>query len=167
MPEVVDRRSSAGMLRIARRVTLLILVLAMVGILGELLLIEHFEDPWQILPLALLMIGFAALAWHARAPSMASARTLRAVMALFVLAGLLGILLHYQGNVEFELEQNPGASRWDLFREAVQGATPALAPGVMVQLGLLGLLYAFLTSTTKMTDGRIQSSEFRDEQSEF
>ena len=65
MPEVVERRSSDAMLRIARRVTLLILVLAMVGILAELLLIEHFEDPWQILPLALLMIGLAALAWHA------------------------------------------------------------------------------------------------------
>jgi hypothetical protein len=81
-------------------------------------------------------------------------------MTLFVLAGILGIFLHYQGNVEFELEQNPGASRWALFREAVQGATPALAPGVMVQLGLLGLLYAFLTSTAKMTDGRTQHSEF-------
>ena len=162
MPEVVERRSSDAMLRIARRVTLLILVLAMVGILAELLLIEHFEDPWQILPLALLMIGLAVLAWHARAPSIVSARALRAVMTLFVLAGILGIFLHYQGNVEFELEQNPGASRWALFREAVQGATPALAPGVMVQLGLLGVLYGFLASKAKMTDGRIQNTEFRD-----
>jgi hypothetical protein len=150
MPEVVEPGSGATTVRIARRVTLLILVLAMVGILAELLLIEHFEDPWQILPLALLMIGFPALAWHARAPSVASARTLRAVMTLFVLAGILGIFLHYQGNFEFELEQNPGASRWTLFREAVQGATPTLAPGVMVQLGLLGLLYAFLTSTARI-----------------
>ena len=166
MPEVVERRSSAVMLRSARRVTLFILVLAMVGILAELLLIEHFEDSWQILPLALLMIGFAALAWHARASSIASARTLRAVMTLFVLAGSLGIFLHYQGNVESELERNPGASRWALFREAVQGATPALAPGVMVQLGLLGLLYGFLTSPPKMADVRIQDAEFRDEHTE-
>jgi hypothetical protein len=167
MPEVVERRSSDAMLRVARRVTLLILVVAMAGILAELLLIEHFEDPWQIAPLALLTIGFVALGWHARAPGTWSVRTLRTVMALFVLAGLLGIFLHYQGNVEFELEQNPGASRWALFREAVQGATPALAPGVMVQLGLLGLLYAFLTSKAKMADVRIQNSEFRDGQSEI
>ena len=154
------------MLRIARRVTLLILVVAMVGILAELLLIEHFEDLWQIVPLALLTIGFGALGWHARAPGTWSARTLRAVMTLFVVAGLLGIFLHYRGNVEFELEQNPGASRWALFREAMQGATPALAPGVMVQIGLLGLLYGFLAST-KMTDVRSQNSEVRDQQSEL
>ena len=148
------------MLRIARRVTLLILLFAMGGILAELLLIEHVEDAWQIVPLVLLVIGFGALGWHARAPGIWSARTLRGVMTLFVVAGLLGILLHYRGNVEFELERNPGASRWALFREAMQGATPALAPGVMVQIGLLGLLYGFLAST-KMTDVRIQNSDFR------
>ena len=157
MPEALEPRSSGAALRVARRATLLILVLAMVGILAELLLIEHFEDSWQIAPLALLTIGFAAIGWHARAPGTWSTRTLRAVMTLFVLAGLLGVFLHYRGNVEFELEQNPGASRWALFREAIQGATPALAPGVMVQLGLLGLLYAFLTAKT--SDVRLQKSE--------
>jgi hypothetical protein len=30
-----------------------------------------------------------------------------------------------------------------LFREALSGATPALAPGTMVQFGLLGLLYTY------------------------
>jgi hypothetical protein len=167
MSAVVARRSSDAMLRIARYVTLLILLFAMVGILAELLLIEHFEDAWQIVPLALLAIGFGAIAWHARAPGTWSVRTLRSVMTLFVLAGLLGIFLHSRGNVEFELEQNPGATRWGLFREAMQGATPALAPGVMVQIGLLGLLYAFLTSTAKMADLRIQNSEFRAEKSEI
>jgi len=33
-----------------------------------------------------------------------------------------------------------------LFREAMMGATPALAPGAMIQIGLIGLLYAFVAA---------------------
>jgi hypothetical protein len=145
MPRVVDGRSSDAVLAVVRRVILLILFFAMAGILGELLLIEHVEDAWQIVPLVLLVLGVLAVAWHARASSVRSARTVQALMMLFVLSGLLGVFLHYRGNVEFELEQNPGATRWTLVREAMMGATPALAPGVMIQIGLLGLLYAFVT----------------------
>jgi hypothetical protein len=31
----------------------------------------------------------------------------------------------------------------DLFSKVMTGAAPALAPGAMVQLGLLGLIYTF------------------------
>jgi hypothetical protein len=131
----------------------------MVGVLAELLLLEHFDDVWQVTPLFLLVLGLVVLVWHARARSVLSTRILRAVMTLSVVSGLLGVFLHYRGNVEFELEENPSATRWALFREAMMGATPALAPGVMVQIGLLGLLYAFL-SKPKMADVSIQNSEF-------
>jgi hypothetical protein len=131
----------------------------MVGVLAELLLLEHFDDVWQVTPLFLLVLGLVVLVWHARARSVLSTRILRAVMTLSVVSGLLGVFLHYRGNVEFELEENPSVTRWALFREAMMGATPALAPGVMVQIGLLGLLYAFL-SKPKMADVSIQNSEF-------
>jgi hypothetical protein len=32
---------------------------------------------------------------------------------------------------------------WELFKEAMTGATPALAPGAMVQLGLIGLAWSY------------------------
>jgi hypothetical protein len=166
MADSVERRSSDAILAIARRVILLILLLAMGGISVELLLLEHVGDVWQLIPLCLLVIGIAVVAWHARAPSSSSARTLRALMMLFVLSGLLGVFLHYRGNVEFELEQNPRATRWALFREAMMGATPALAPGVMVQIGLLGLLYAFMSANPKTSDVRRQKSEVRDSRSD-
>jgi hypothetical protein len=159
MPTIGDGRSSGAILAVARLVTLAILVLAMAGIFGELLLIEHFEDAWQLVPLCLLVLGLAVVAWHARAPSVSSTRSLRALMTLFVLSGFLGVFLHYRGNVEFELEQNPRATRWALFREAMMGATPALAPGVMIQIGLLGLLYAFMAGTARTSEGRTQNSE--------
>jgi hypothetical protein len=63
-------------------------------------------------------------------------------MALCLIAGALGVYLHYRGNVEFELEREPTLSGLALLWEAVRGATPALAPGALAQLGLLGLLYA-------------------------
>jgi hypothetical protein len=161
MADSVERRSSDAILAVARRVILLILLLAMAGISVELLLLEHVADVWQLIPLCLLVIGIAVVAWHARAPSSSSARTLRALMLLFVLSGLLGVFLHYRGNVEFELEQNPRATRWALFREAMMGATPALAPGVMVQIGLLGLLYAFMSGVQPASSGARTMTEDR------
>lgn len=142
---IADPRASDAILAVVRRVLIVILVLAMAGILTELLLIEHFEDAWQLVPLVLLGLGLLVLGWHVFAPSGPSARAWGILMALFIIAGLIGVYLHYSGNVEFELEQNPDAGRWLLFREAMMGATPALAPGAMIQIGLIGLLYAFVT----------------------
>jgi hypothetical protein len=144
-----------------RRAIALILVLAMVGILAELLLVEHFEDAWQFVPLVLLVLGVVVVAWHTKAPSFTSRRVLQGTMIAFVLAGFLGLYLHFAGNVEFELEQTPNATRWALFREAMMGATPALAPGVMIQMGLLGLVLAYISrrSTAMMSDVGIQNSD--------
>ena len=56
----------------------------------------------------------------------------------------LGIVLHYRGNLEFQLEIDATQSSWDLFRKVIHAkAPPALAPGAMTQLGLLGLVYTF------------------------
>lgn len=156
-----ESRGPDRVLALVRRGLVLILVLAMVGILAELLLIEHFEDVWQLVPLCLLVLGLAAVVWHAWAPGRASHQTLRGLMTAFLLAGLLGFYLHYRGNVEFAREEKPNATGWALFREAIMGATPALAPGAMIQIGLLGLLYALVSGTAKTSDARIQNSEFR------
>jgi hypothetical protein len=156
----IERGSSEAILAVARRLILAILLLGMAGIFVELLLAEHFADAWQLIPLVLLVVGLATVAWHAWAPNAWSARTLRVLMTLFVLSGLLGVILHYRGNAEFEVEQNPRVTRWALFRESMMGATPALAPGVMIQLGLLGLVYAFVSGTAKKSDVRIENAEF-------
>ena len=60
-------------------------------------------------------------------------------MVAFVLSDVAGVALHYQGNVEFELELQPDASGLPLVWQALKGATPALAPGTMMLLGALGL----------------------------
>jgi hypothetical protein len=64
-------------------------------------------------------------------------------MVLYLLIGLLGVYLHYRGNVEFALERYPTLGGFKLMWKALRGATPALAPGALAQLGLLGLLYTY------------------------
>jgi hypothetical protein len=65
-------------------------------------------------------------------------------MLLFLVAAVLGVTFHYQGNLEFQLEINPERSSWELLKKVMQAkAPPALAPGIMAQLGFLGLIYTY------------------------
>ena len=124
---------------------LLAVVLANVlGLATELVLFEHFEDGLQLIPLALLALAFSLVIWNALSRSSASVKVMRAVMLLFVVAGPVGIFLHYRANREFQIEIDPSAPAWTVFVKAIHSkAPPPLAPGAMTQLGLLGLVYAY------------------------
>jgi len=145
MPQNTSARSfaaasTAGALRTA------LLGLFLLGCLGtatELLLIGHVEDPWQLVPLALFGSAPLVIAWYALARSAASVRAFQGLMFLFLGSGLAGFLLHYRGNMEFELEMYPGMSGLELFRETMTGAFPALAPGAMALFGLIGLAWTY------------------------
>jgi hypothetical protein len=76
-------------------------------------------------------------------PGSASIRTHRTVMSLLMLAGIVGLYYHYQGNAEFELELYPSIAGTELFWKSIKGATPALAPLATVYLGVLGLVATF------------------------
>ncbi len=83
------------------------------------------------------------LGWYAVSHAAGSIRVFRLLMWLDLGAGVAGTLLHYRGNTEFELEMYPGIHGFALFKEAMTGAFPALAPGSMVLFGLLGLAWTF------------------------
>jgi hypothetical protein len=116
-----------------------------IGTGTELLLMEHTEGVWQNVPLALIGIGCIGFAAFARKRGATERRAFHAVLGLFVVSGLAGVLLHYQGNREFELELNPDAAGVELFWETMKGATPALAPATMILLGVLGFSYSRIT----------------------
>ena len=126
-----------------RRLLLALVAVAALGLLVELLLLEHYESAWQYAPLVLLGGVLVTVVAVARRPSLASVRFFQAVMVLCVVAGGVGVFLHLKGNVEFELEREPLLRGFALLWEAARGATPALAPGAMAQLGLLGLVYTY------------------------
>jgi hypothetical protein len=117
-----------------------------VGILGtaaELLLLGHVESAQQLIPLVLLAAAVVVVVWHAAVPQLATIRLLQVTMLMFVLSGLVGISLHFKGNVEFELEMYPSMTGVELVTKTLTGATPVLAPGTMTLLGLIGLTYTY------------------------
>jgi len=119
----------------------LLLAIFFVGLLGttaELFFLEHYEDVKQFIPLVVAVPGFAIGGWYAARPNAASLRGFRAVLLLFVVSGLAGLFLHYRGNVEFEKERDATLGGLPLIWEALRGATPALAPGTMIFLALIG-----------------------------
>ena len=147
-----------------RRVLLWIVLLGAGGLLLELVLLEHFESAWQFAPLVLLVLVLGLGGLLMVRQSRVAVRIFQALMVLCVAAGVLGVYLHYAGNVEFELEREPLRHGLDLFWEAIRGATPALAPGALSQLGLLGLAYTFRhpalrSPPVRATEPNVNSSE--------
>lgn len=132
-----------GTLATIRRMLFLTLLVGLVGTMAELLLLGHYEDWKQYTPLVVLGLALAALGWYAIKRSGHGVRAVRLTMWLLIASGCVGVILHFRGNREFELEMTPSMAGWELFRETVTGATPALAPGSLIPLGLLGLAWAF------------------------
>jgi len=126
-----------------RKLLLGALAIGVIGTSGELILLRHIDKPAQWIPLVALGAAIPILIWHASSPSPASVRVLQVLMLAFVVLGVVGVGLHYDGNVEFERELHPSERGWEFIRKTVAGATPVLAPGSMVLLGLVGLAHAF------------------------
>ena len=127
-----------------RRLILLLLAFGLIALFGELIALGHYEDWKQFAPLTAILLTLLTIAWHAISGTAPSVRTLQAVFILLIVTGATGIILHYRSNVEFQLEVSPGLVGWELIKKALNAkAPPALAPGVMAQLGVLGLIYTF------------------------
>lgn len=126
-----------------RRALLALLVVGLVGTALELVLMEHLEDWWQRIPLLLIGSALGMLLWHGIAGSRASIFGIRVVMTLCVASAAGGVILHVKGNREFALESRPGLAGREAVTEMLMGAFPALAPGTMALLGLIGLLFTW------------------------
>ncbi len=104
---------------------------------------EHTDGFWQRVPLFLIILPLGVLCWAALRPGPLIMRVFQGTMLLVGLSGLVGCVLHYQGNMEFELEMHPSRKGIELFWESITGATPSLAPGMMMTRGLVGLAYSY------------------------
>jgi hypothetical protein len=134
-------------LAMLRRLLIGLLLVGLVGTLTELLLIGHDEDLWQFIPLVILGVAIVTtlgmVATRATAQA-AVTRLFRGVMVLMIVSGAMGSVLHYRANMEFKAEMDPSLSGFALFSSVVRAqAPPALAPGSMALLGLLGLACVF------------------------
>ena len=128
----------------ARSILLGIFLIGVGGISAELWLLGHYEELDQFIPLGLSVVGTITILAAAFKPTRITVRLLQAVMLLFVVSGLVGVWFHFQATTEFQLEMDASLRGWALFRKAIVAkAPPALAPGAMIQLGLIGLAYTF------------------------
>lgn len=137
-----------------RRFLLGLLVLGMIGACVELFLLEHTEFWQQFIPFVTIALGFIATAAAALRPGRRVLLAFRAVMLLFVAVGITGIVLHYRGNVAFELEMYPSMVGRELIWKSLRGATPVGAPGFLAQLGLLGLACTYRHPRLARVSGR-------------
>lgn len=135
--------TTRNVLSAVRKLILIVFVIGLFGTGGELLLIGHTDGYQQWIPIVLMAFSVAVLFIHWIFFKPLTVRLFQLTMIMFVLSSLAGIWLHYQGNLEFELEMYPASHGFELFKQSVSGASPTLAPGAMLQLGLLGLVYSY------------------------
>jgi hypothetical protein len=138
-----DRRLSA-----ITKVVVAVLIFGMAGLLAELALIAHYEDATQVVPLVLLAVGLVFMCVDLVFARGWTQILVQLTMVLIVAAGALGIYFHFQGSQEFQLEMDPQMGGTTLVWHVLRAKSPpTLAPGSMVQLGILGLGYAYLRRT--------------------
>ena len=152
MNHASDNQTTAA--RILRHWLLAIFLFGLMGTAIELLLLGHTEDVWQWIPLALIGVALLTLGGMAAFRTRTTVRVFQITMALFLVGGLQGLFLHYRGNAEFELEMYPSLGGLHLVWESLRGATPTLAPGTMILLGLLGLVYSYCIVVVGTLDHR-------------
>ena len=126
-----------------RQLLLALIVIGIVGMEVELAFLRHADSASQWIPHVTLFIGLLTTAAVYIRPERGTLRAFQAMMIIFIAVGGLGVFFHLQGNVEFALERDPSLSGVGLLWKALRGASPALAPGALAQLGLLGLLYSY------------------------
>jgi len=127
-----------------RRLLLWLLLLGLAGMATELTLLGHYEDPSMLIPFLAMALAAAGAAVRLARPSASSVRWVRASMVPMMAAGFTGGYLHYLGGLAFQADMDPTLSRVQLFWKVIHmHAPPMLAPGMLIQFALLGLVSTY------------------------
>jgi hypothetical protein len=126
-----------------RRFLLVIVIFLCLGTLVELLLEEHYKESLQLIPFGLCGTAILTVLAVLIRPQRNTILLLRIVMIIVVLGSLLGIYLHLDSNLQFELEIRPNATAGDVWLDALRGANPLLAPGILALGSMLALLATY------------------------
>ena len=122
-----------------RRLLLLLATFTLAATPVELWLEEHTKEPLQFIPFFLCGVGLVTLVAALLRPHKATLIALRVAMSLVALGGIVGTVVHLLKNFEFEREIRPAAPTGDVFVAALKGASPLLAPGVLLFAALAAL----------------------------
>ncbi|WP_412067787.1 hypothetical protein [Rubrivirga sp. IMCC43871] len=105
----------------------------------ELVLVEHWGEWQQWIAFVLIVVGLAAVAWAARAPSPRSLGALRWFGLVVGIGAFAGVALHGWGNAAFAREIDPGLSLLGTVAEGATGGNPLFAPGMVALAAALGV----------------------------
>lgn len=126
-----------------RRFLLALTGFIFIGTVLELILLEHFQETLQFTPFILSGVGLCTVVAAWAAPSRISLLILRWVMAAVALGSLIGMYLHFNGNLEFTMEINPSFTLSEALWPAIKGSYPLLAPGILLIAGILGMAVTY------------------------
>lgn len=120
-----------------RRFLLALTLVLCGGTILELWALEHTQNLVQLIPFGLCGLGVGlsgAALWR---PNRAVFWVLRGGMGVVALGCGFGIYEHMANNLELVLELKPLATPLELFTGVVGGASPLLAPGMLLVAALL------------------------------
>jgi hypothetical protein len=126
-----------------RRIILAIVVASLIGIETELILLDHIKPVLQLVPVISIVLGVGSISWYAITRNARMMRIFQGTMFLCVFSGFLGIVLHLAFDIATVQKKDKTLQGYELLRAAVNSTAPPLAPGAMIQIGLLGLAYTF------------------------
>ncbi len=122
-----------------RRFLMWVIVFIFIGTVFELILLEHYLEPLQIIPYVLSGLGIAALMAVWLKSNRKTILTLRWIMAAVGAGSLLGIYFHFTANLEFTRSINPTFTFIESLWPAMKGGKPLLAPAILFLAGVLGI----------------------------
>jgi len=141
--------TSSDVLARLRRFLLALSALLFSGTLVELWLVNHTEDVVQLVPFVLCGVGVLVVLLVLIRSRRVTVLTLRAWMFVVVVGSLFGIYQHVANNIAFEREISPTAPSVRIWREALGGANPLLAPGMLAVTALLALAATYQYGTVE------------------
>jgi predicted RND superfamily exporter protein len=109
----------------------------------ELIFIEHYSEPLMLIPLVLTGLSLLAIIAIVLWPNPQVFKLFRVVMLLLILGSAVGVFFHLRGNTEVVQEVDSELQGLSRLWAIITGGAPALAPGLLAQVGLLGLLYTY------------------------
>ena len=105
----------------------------------ELVFAKHTDSAVKLIPFVLCGFGLLVVVAALLRPQRKILLTLRIVMIVIAAGGLLGAYEHWSGNLGFALETHANATINDLWVDALRGASPLLAPGILGLAATLGI----------------------------
>ena len=131
---------------IERRLRLFLFALAgalCAGTIVELWLQDHTQKPLQFLPFVLCGLGLLAVSAALVRPNRVTLWTLRGVMLVTGAGSLIGVYEHILSNLEVVRETQPALTGAGALWQALHGAAPLLAPGVLAIAASVALMATY------------------------